>query len=237
MNKRFKFFYICVEALLLCGFTYADFSGRYELSAFLKFSSIFVNTLTLSIMLIVRQIKKDKLKEHPGRFIFIVIALFITLAADVFLILLDTHYLLGVFLFCIVECCYAIFLIADKKLFSDIAVRLGIFAVLCIILKMLDFFDPLTAASVFSMTQLSLNVFFAWKRQRFAGRSFALGLTLFWFCDAFVGLLNIGDYIAVPAWLPDLAGRVIWWFYLPAQMLILLSFEKCGLYRTDNTRR
>ena len=85
--------------------------------------------------------------------------------------------------------------------------------------------------------QLSLNVLFAWARRgNTQGRTLlALGLSLFWCCDACVGLRNVGDYIAsVPSRIPMLAGAAIWWFYLPSQVLILLSLEK--LLRNDTDK-
>lgn len=229
MKKSLKCAYLCVETLLLAAFTWADAVNRIALSNKLKFLGIAVNTLVLLQMLAG--------KKRIGRCRRIVFALLLTLAADVFLILLDTHYLLGVLLFCAVECCYAAFLTDEKHRVGDICLRLGLYAAVCAVLWAMGALDALTLASAFSMVQLSLNVLFAWaRRSNTQGRTLlALGLSLFWCCDACVGLRNVGDYIAsVPSRIPMLAGAAIWWFYLPSQVLILLSLEK--LLRNDTDK-
>lgn len=222
MKKSLKLGYLCVEALLLAAFTWADFMNRTALSNRLKFLGIAVNTLVLLLMLFEGARPRSRCR-------WIVLALLLTLTADVFLILLDTHYLLGVCLFCAVECCYALFLTDKNHRARDVCLRLGIYAAVCAVLWGMGVLDSLTLASAFSMVQLSLNVLFAWTRRGHKpGRTMlALGLSLFWCCDACVGLRNIGAYLpGFPMQIASAAAAAIWWFYLPAQVLILLSLEK-----------
>ena len=59
-----------------------------------------------------------------------------------------------------------------------------------------------------------------------AGRRFSLGLCLFLCCDICVGLHNL--FLAAPPALPGLARTVqlaMWAFYLPSQVLIVLSAD------------
>jgi len=61
--------------------------------------------------------------------------------------------------------------------------------------------------------------------QYFGWALFAAGLTLFWLCDVSVGLRNLPGYFPEDTAnaLANLAGYAIWWFYLPAQILIFVS--------------
>ena len=63
----------------------------------------------------------------------------------------------------------------------------------------------------------------------------ALGLSLFWCCDACVGLRNIGSYLpGFPMQIASAAAAAIWWFYLPAQVLILLSLDKMRKHPSES---
>lgn len=157
-------------------------------------------------------------------------ALMLTLLADTFLLLLDRHYLLGVICFDIVQSLYAVRLAggADRKKLL-LKWRLPVFLAALLFLWLLGRLDMLTAVSAFSFTQLTISAAAAWRCSRYeksrAGLLFALGLTLFWSCDACVGLHYVKDYLP-GKWLAAACSFGMWLFYLPAQVLIVLSAAK-----------
>lgn len=213
--------YFVIEALLIVCFTITDLFNLIQASAVLKFASILVNTIMLFIYL------RKGSERKTGK---MVAALILTLFADVFLILLDRCYLLGVLLFCSVQSLYGlelIFLKTDKP-WKRILGRVLAYGVVLGVLFAADMLDALTAASAYSMTQLSINMVSSFhlsrkKKERWI-RLMAAGLALFWLCDASVGLRNAASYIgSFPAVLSTIAGYIIWWFYLPSQMLLVQS--------------
>lgn len=213
--------YYIIETLLLIGFTVTDAVNAVSASAVLKFTSIAVNTVMLLIILRKSQNKKpDKMAA----------ALFLTLGADVFLILLDRCYLLGVLLFCMVQSLYGLELIFSdgEHPWKRVWGRLLVYGLVVGILRAGGMLDALTAASAYSMTQLTLNAVSGvcryTKTKKKEDRWMALGLVLFWCCDACVGLRNATGYLpAFPQQISILAGYIIWWFYLPSQILLLQS--------------
>lgn len=72
----------------------------------------------------------------------------------------------------------------------------------------------------------------------FAGRQYRIrknpclfwGLLLFFLCDLHVGIMNLGDYVKLPAfydqWVRPYSQKALWLFYLPSQLLI--SFSSCN---------
>lgn len=195
------------EALLYLAFLIGDWQG-YP-TGIIKYLSICLCFLwSLSLL-------RQKQWLIPAAMAF-------TLLADTFLLLLDQYYLLGVAAFCIVQTLYAIRLF-DGSSHRWLMARLAVFGLVLIGLKLARLLDPLTAAAAYSFTQLTLSVLQSWVAK--SPKALAAGLTLFWCCDACVGLHNILAYLPnFP--LPQLiraATFCMWLFYLPAQVLIVLS--------------
>ena len=141
-------------------------------------------------------------------------AMAFTLAADTFLLLLDRWYGAGIVLFCVVQGLYLarIRRACGRTLW---ALRAGLVAAALNLLAALYFVNFLVNAC----QSLTLR----------SERLFAAGLWLFLLCDVCVGLRN------QPSLLPGLAGAAqagMWLFYLPGQVLLVLSgFPK----RRENT--
>ena len=58
-------------------------------------------------------------------------------------------------------------------------------------------------------------------------RLFCVGLFLFLACDVCVGLHNSPDYLPfVPPWITAFSQIAMWGFYLPSQVLIVLSVRR-----------
>ena len=217
--------YAVLMAGLLAAFTICDFRNEILIANRLKFASIALNTLAL---LLACARKRYAVEER--RDILRVGALLATLAADVFLILLDRDYELGVLLFCLVETLYFLSIQRPAALWIRAVIRLGIFGTALLALHLMGALDLLTGASVYSMVMLTMNVVEAFgeaRQENGAQRPglFAIGLLLFWCCDASVGLRNLPAYFPGAVWnmVAIAAGYAIWWFYLPAQILIMVS--------------
>ena len=120
-------------------------------------------------------------------------ALTLTLGADFFLLMLDRYYVLGLLL-CLLS----------PALLAALGRLTG---------------ENLLALIYFS--NFLCNVALAVKLPRGWGRQFALGLTLFLCCDVCVGIFQSPGLL--PPALEAFASLGMWLFYLPGQVLIVLS--------------
>ncbi|MDO4270063.1 MAG: lysoplasmalogenase family protein [Eubacteriales bacterium] len=146
-------------------------------------------------------------------------ALAFTAGADWFLLIKGEQYLLGVSLFCIVQALYFIRLSMQR---GRVLRRLLPFRVLPLFILLCKP-DLLIAVSLFYFTNLVLNAAEACLFQPKDRKAllFAVGLLLFIGCDVCVGAHNLGLWNAFT--------RVgMWLFYLPSQVLIVLSAHSKG---------
>ncbi len=141
-------------------------------------------------------------------------ALVFTAAADWFLLVQNSHYLLGVLLFLIVQALYFVklALLRGKACYMTLPLR-AMPALLFL------FADTLTASSCLYFSNLLLNMLEAWQLGNTHRRLFPAGLTLFVLCDICVGAYNLGL-------LTGLTGIGMWLFYLPSQVCICLSNQE-----------
>ncbi len=142
-----------------------------------------------------------------------IIAWICTLAGDYFLSVTQTHFTLGILLFCIVQTMYMIHLGPTAK---ELVLRGAIFAVLTGMLAIINMLSFQNVLAVLDITMLGVNALMAWKDR---GRKllFAIGLTLFFCCDICVGLRSI-----LPYEYSTLMLVLIWTFYLPSQVIIVI---------------
>ncbi len=184
-------------------------------------------------------------QARQSRTWFVPAALILTLAADAYL-LFGGDYLIGVLCFCGVQALYAarlMWLRGKVRRFTwrdhvpSVAWRVFLYVAALIGLRLVsdaagtDLLTPLYMAAQKSFCQLSVNAAEAWHLQRFEPRvrGFAVGLGLFWACDLCVGLrfmleggLSAGSALSA---LQPLLAYGIWFFYLPAQVCIVLSVD------------
>lgn len=157
-------------------------------------------------------------------------ALLLTLAADVFLLVLDAHYLLGVTLFLIVQLLYTLRLAISSGNAPKRAV-LARFAPALIAAAVALRYGMLTALPaayiVWFAVNLADSIHLAAMRPNRHSVCFAIGLSLFFCCDLCVGAQNF-PALVLPGWLTGFARVAIWGFYLPGQVLILASTEALG---------
>lgn len=156
-------------------------------------------------------------------------ALALTLAADTFLLVLNRCYALGVGLFCAVHFIYAAVLAQGQALRRALAVRAGVTAAVWLALAAGGLWQPVTVLSAVSGVWLCANTLRALRVCRGQQRLLAAGLALFTACDLCVALYN-AEWLG--AALTGTAARAVqlgmWLFYLPAQVLIVLSIWPCA---------
>lgn len=161
--------------------------------------------------------------------------LIMTALADLCLLLLD-YFTLGVIVFCIVQITYCIRYIPGKAqstavYFSTVffIIVLG-FLALGIFIKSLDILIP---AALFYSICLITSVY----RAIYACRSglfpspnrylIAVGMICFLFCDINVALFNISKILGAASGslhnIADISSSLMWFFYLPSQVMLALS--------------
>ena len=190
--------FLTVETLLYLSFLFLDLRTGAD-TKWLKFASILMVAL-MSFRL------NDKI---------VIAALCLTASADVFLLVLDQWYIVGLLLFCIVQLLYSLHLHSQKMLSMQI-VLLIFSAILVLAYRRME---PLAVGYI---TVFLLNLFHAASFAiRAKGRQtflFAFGLLLFFCCDLCVGYYSIGEGA-----LWEFSRIAMWGFYLPGQVMILLS--------------
>lgn len=165
--------------------------------------------------------------------VFTSIALFFTVVADFFLILLGTGKLIAMCAFTLTQIfyCFRTLSIAGSKRerLSNVAIRLvsSAIAVLAVFLVLKEDAEPLFVISLVYYANLLINIVFAFlhfKRHPL----FALGLLLFACCDALIGLSFVEEIFALPEGnfidvLWSLPVHLESMFYQPSQVLLALS--------------
>ena len=172
--------------------------------------------------------------EHSVDFILTEIALFCTVMADLFLVVLDPmRQLPAMIFFSVTQLAYFTRILLktkNKPLFiTHITVRCVVSLVVVIITAIVlgDNCDAVALISLFYFANLILNVIFSFIS---FGKApvLAIGLMLFLFCDFFVGMSMIGGYIAIGdggliSFLISPGFNAAWLFYVPSQALIAVS--------------
>ena len=138
-----------------------------------------------------------------------------TLIADFFLLVINKHYELGLLSFIIVQICYLYFLgNIDNTYFTRfLIIRLSMFVVgtvLLIVSKNMSLLNELVLIYFSNLLTNAIQSCFG------SNKLLTLGLILFVCCDICVGLHNISATYTV-------ASFLMWVFYLPSQVLIVLA--------------
>ena len=208
--------FLIAEALLYAAFLALDLTGAApEVSTGLKFAAIVLAALA----------GLTALRSPDGR--TVAAALVLTAAADVFLLVLDTHYITGVALFLCVQTLYTIRLCdlsgSSRTLHLTARVMLAGFAA-ALIGARIGRLETLAAGYiVWFFMNLAQSIALAAHLRTKRTVRFAAGLTLFFLCDLCVGVHNL-PLNALSAF----ASFAMWAFYLPGQVLIVLSTDSLG---------
>ena len=146
----------------------------------------------------------------------VTLAMAFTALADCFLLVAGDHLMLGVLLFLFTQ---TVYLIRLRLMGAPQAIRLrgGLALLAALVLYALKLATPLNLLAGLYFSQLLSNTLLAWTAP---SRRLAIGLILFVGCDICVGLANStllsGD-------LYRFVSLGMWLFYLPSQVLIVLS--------------
>lgn len=158
------------------------------------------------------------------------IAFIFTLISDLFLLVINDYFEVGVLFFIIVQGLYFYRLIIVNKLKYNL-IYLIVFVILIfqiMFLILIKEYDLLVFLSIIYFTTLIFNVIISTKNYKI-NIYFALGLVLFLCCDIFVGLGNIDLYVNLPNFINKIINLNFdfqWFFYIPSQVLIALSINK-----------
>lgn len=148
---------------------------------------------------------------YVPRTCFRILALFFTVCADYFLLFTDL-YLTGVFLFCIVQYCYSIFL-GNRSIFLTLP-----------LLFVFVYTDSIVLMALLYILYLCMNIYGAYRTEM---HWFMSALILMLLCDIHVGLANLPCYLPLHSntllhtWC-SLSAYIFWFFYLPSQLMISL---------------
>lgn len=199
MRSTLRRVFLGAEVLLYLIFLYMDLMHSGD-STVPKFLSICLVGLTGALFAAHSEIR---------------LGLIFTVAADVFLLLLNRYYPVGIMLFIIVQICYALYLDDTHGMIPRL---------ICITLSSILFYryGLLETLAAVYITLFLCNVIRAGVKCR-ENPLFFIGMLLFFCCDICVGLYHtctgaVWEFVRV----------AMWAFYLPGQVLILLSSWKTG---------
>ena len=148
-------------------------------------------------------------------------ALAMTVAADLFLLVLDRWYLLGILLFYGVQVAYMVRICKANGDYALLIPRFLLFSLLLVALYQLELFTPETAAAALYFSHFLFNALLSLSLRDAGGRLFSLGLLLYLMCDMLVAVSQFPSLFPAP--LSSVAQVGMWLFYLPGQVLIVLS--------------
>ena len=208
MGRRATLLFLVLEGAVYAAFLAMDLAGLGGLSIWPKYAGVL-----LCVVFACRCALRGGDRLVPP-------ALALTALADLFLLVLNRHYGVGVAIFLAVQTLY---LIRLHRAGAGVALwlRLTLALALGVAVYLGRLASPLNLLVCLYFSQLLANACLAWTVRGRRWRAFALGLTLFVGCDVCVGLFNLS--VLVPDALYQFARVGMWLFYLPSQVLIALS--------------
>lgn len=214
--------YVCFvvsELILYTVFTALDFTRPYD-PVFLKYACVVLCFVAACVSVILNRGKRDA--------VFLALALGFTVISDLFIFVINDFYEVGLATFIVAQTLYFCRLyVGRKRWYISLAVRIAVAAV-AVGVALAKLGGGLLVAEVcIYFTMLVANLVDALVLCRRDRRFilFAIGLSLFVCCDICVGLFNFGKVLSVkiPTALYNFARYGMWSFYVPSQMLIVLS--------------
>ncbi len=232
VSKRLFLIFCLAELLILVILKLLQAIYPYSVIEVLPmFSAILLNALFM-LLLVLRVKSTGKDTDIYG----IPLAVFTTLLADCFLVLLYglsnaglihfispiTSNMIGFFIFGIVQVIYAVHLgITKRRLIIRIAFYLAFIAGIAAAgLLSLDKF-----IACLSMSQLILNLVYVWiehaKKRTVASLILAIGITLFFGCDFCIMLRML---LPTQGFIYECIRFMVWVFYIPSQAVLTSSY-------------
>ncbi len=222
---------LIIICILYIYFLFIDFSiiGDFIPSSTFKFISI-VLCFFISLM---------TGRKHLGKtdILLLQVGLFITVIADFFLLFTD-YFVIGVGVFSLVQIIYAVRYERNKikpALIRSIIILMIILAIYLIINFYIVKIELLYLMALYYAITLIINVVKSIKSCKnglfpYPNKYFiAIGMVLFLLCDMFVGIYNITSQMNISSGidlLSNFSGKLVWFFYLPSQVLLSLSGVK-----------
>lgn len=228
--------YLAVQFVLFGSVLFMQATGRHTAEDAFVYACIAVNAFT-AVTLAVQKLtlcagegkrevplKRAALSDAHEILLFGA-ALLLTLLADTLLVLLDIRHTAGVFLFCCVQILYGFILYHRLPESRGKKKWLLSFFLLLIVPAAAAETGLLEALALFCFARLITNVIMAFclakQTHLLRDRLFAAGLLLFLGCDLCVGLRNL----PVTRNIQDAAYAVNWLFYIPSQVLLVVSSD------------
>jgi hypothetical protein len=171
------------------------------------------------------------LSIRQSDWLMVVLGMTFTLIADFFLVILGDYQVLAMIAFCGTQIAYLIrlHLSENKKLpyMKETRLFLFLFWQLMAFLVFKNFSNVLVIITLTYLSFLLGNIIHAFRiGKKF--RLFAIALVLFLLCDIFIGL-NEGEELLMISpdsflgWIIDIPLNMAWLFYIPSQVMIVLS--------------
>lgn len=222
---------LVVIGILYLYFLYMDVFNK---KVFLSSNTLkFISMILIFIISII--IRKNPLSHKDLN--LLQMGLFITLIADLFLLILDRHYILGIILFSMVQILYSFrYEYRNLKLTirNFIIIFLGLSILHIVYNKFIAEIDFLWTIGLFYGICLLNSVVKAVKAYKYKtypkpNRQMVLiGMILFLLCDINVAMYNILSYFSNDNILYNVSSVSMWLFYLPSQVLLALSGYNCN---------
>jgi len=199
--------FLITEGILYGAFIALELTGQNRLTLWLKDISVL---LCLGTALFFAFRGGDRL---------ITLAVGFAAAADAFLLVAGEYWPAGILLFlCVQTVC-----MLQLRLWGAPGaplLRAGLPLLLALILHTLNLASPLNLLAALYFSQLLINTLLAWQLRRIM---FAAALTLFVCCDLCIGLYHT---LSLSPALSHVIALGMWLFYLPAQVLFVLSAKE-----------
>ena len=213
--------YLLFEAAIFVAIKIGQYTLTRDITRFIMYAAIVGNTV-MAVWLY-RRYGKHASDKHDN---LIFCALCVNCVADIFLTLIGgpTVFIPGFACFCTVEAIYAAYLRPDRR---NLIIRAALFVAALLFARAINLLTLPNALGMLNLTLLGANVVCAWLARRREGTLatllFAVGLTSF-----FIGDISVALEIMLPA--GTAAQRIVtlavWTFYVPAQVLIVLTYRE-----------
>ena len=213
--------YVILEAILFVAIKIAELALPVRPMKIVMYTAIVVNTA--AAIWLYRKYGRTARRQWDN---LIALALMVNCLADVFLTLIggEQMFVPGFALFCTLEAIYAIYLKPGR---INLAVRAVLFALFLLVARRLDLLTLANALGLLNLSLLSVNVFSAWIARRRekskASLLFAFALSCFLIGDVSVAL---EIFTAEGTLFHTIAALAVWTFYVPAQVLIVLTYHE-----------
>ena len=223
--------YLILEAIMFVAIKIAELTLPTRPMKIVMYTAIVINTV--AALWLYRRYGKISRRQWDN---LIALALMVNCAADIFLTLIggERMFIPGFALFCTVEAIYAVYLKPGK---INLVIRAVLFALCLFVARQLHLLTPANAFGLLNLSLLSVNVVSAWNARRRekskASLLFAFALSSFLIGDISVAL---EIFTAEGTLFHTISALAVWTFYVPAQVLIVLTYHERIRPKTASAR-